>query len=111
MSDEFAILEIDDWWDTFGVIERNESLMFETTGQDLKQVQQEFESNPRKVWTAVDTDSGITIVPGLARVNRLYYCLTERALRDGVHVEIINPYDLDEDFDDFEPASDYVEST
>lgn len=113
MSDKFAILEWDDWWDSFEPIPNpsgdGENIYFETHGRDLARVQEEYKRNPRKVWTVVDADGIDVIVSGLASINKLNYLITKRPLQEDVLVEVIDPDDLVDEEYDFEPASNYVE--
>ena len=50
--------------------------MFETYGQDDEYVRKIAMSEPNRVWTAIDSDSGFVLVNGWCFVNRVYYMIT-----------------------------------
>lgn len=54
--------------------------MLETFGPDYEKVIEIAESDPMRLWTAIDCDSGIGVIQGWHYVNRVYYIVTkERA--------------------------------
>lgn len=48
----------------------------ETFGKDLDLAVEINEKSSRKLWTAIDTDLGICIVPGFRSCDRIYYIVT-----------------------------------
>jgi len=50
--------------------------MLETFGNDMKLVRQIHKKTPKRVWTAVECEKGLFLLPGLHYVNRLYYVIT-----------------------------------
>ena len=72
--------------------------MFETYGEDLKEV---VAADPNKVWTLVDGEDGETvIVNGYHFVNRIVYYITEVPFEDGEEIDVIDEDDIEEDYED-----------
>ena len=42
-----------------------------------------------RVWTCVECDEGLTLVNGIAFVNRLYYLVTKQAHDPNKHIEVL----------------------
>jgi len=51
--------------------------MFETYGTDLETIHDLADREPNRVWTLVDCGGPLYISPGLHRVNRLGYFMTD----------------------------------
>lgn len=62
--------------------------MFETFGEELRQVRAVAEKSPGRVWTIVDSGEEMTIVSGMRFVNRLGYILTRHPKTDGLDFHV-----------------------
>jgi hypothetical protein len=60
-----------------GFIVNDQSIFFETHGEDLKTVQAALEKDPAKVWTVLDVDGELYVGEGYQFVNRFGYFLTD----------------------------------
>lgn len=49
----------------------------ETFGPDLGSVQKLNEEKPRNIWSAIDGEYGLTFIPGMRRVNVVYYLISK----------------------------------
>lgn len=76
--------------------EMNGEERFETYGADLEHV---MSTPERNVWTCVDADGGLYLLPGFHYVNRLYYVITEEEWTDDIlEVKLLSDEEM-EDFD------------
>ena len=50
---------------------------FETYGKDLEYVKRVQKSNPKTLWTIVETEDGLYAIPGYHYVNRMLYVVTK----------------------------------
>lgn len=53
----------------------------ETFGHDIEILNKIMETRPNNVWTMLDCDEGMYIVPGRHYVNRLYYVVTNEEVQ------------------------------
>lgn len=61
----------------------DESLIhFETYGDEVEFVKEQYAINPNTIWTEVDGDSGTYIISGWHFVNRVSYYITEQPWED-----------------------------
>lgn len=71
--------------------------MFETFGKELDFVLAQNEKAPGTVWTLVEGDEGeMVIASGYHLVNRIGYFITEKALFDGLLVEVLDDDDWEQ---------------
>ena len=73
------ILAIEDFDEIFEPIinTNSDNTLFETHGADLDYVLKVANATPHKVWTLMDSDSGLVIVSGYHLVNRVHYIITK----------------------------------
>ena len=78
-------MDFEDWEAKYTLLEHpyNENNLFETYGSDLDFV---LNQNENKIWTLVDTDSGLYVVPGYHLVNRVNYLITIKPWKDSNEV-------------------------
>ena len=55
----------------------DETELFATSGKDLDFVLNASKKHPKKVWTLVDSDNGLTVINGYHLVNRVHYIITK----------------------------------
>ena len=68
-------MTFEEWEEKFKPLERSEgNILGETYGEDLEVINK---NNVHFVWTLIDGDEGLFIIPGKRWVNRLNYILTE----------------------------------
>jgi len=96
----------DDFYETFGeprVNEKDDTVLFETYGEDFEFVRS---VDPNLVWTVMqaDDDDSLILVPGLHFVNRINYVIagrprTEDENNDPTWQEVLWVESMDRDFD------------
>ena len=59
-----------------------DTIHFETYGDEYEAVKQAYEINPNTIWTEVDGDEGSYIIAGWHFVNRIHYYITEKPWTD-----------------------------
>ena len=81
--------EYDAWIDKFdpqkNTVTENapfDGCMYETHGKDLDFVEETYKSAPNTVWTIVENDESMTILPGMHRVNRFGFFITKNPWTD-----------------------------
>ena len=94
--------ELDAWTNKYepmdNHIDTNAGDKFETYGEELEYVRKIHETEPNRVWTLVEGDSGnLWIVNGYHFVNRLNYFITAKAYENSEYVEI--PYYIFDELD------------
>lgn len=62
--------------------------LFDTYGKDEQAVIAVATQEPRRVWTLVDTDNGLTIMNGYHYVNRVGYFITEEPWHVGATIDV-----------------------
>jgi len=53
---------------------QDQVILYETFGEDLEKIRK---TDPNYVWTVVDTDDSLVVLPGIHYVNRLSYVITK----------------------------------
>ena len=78
------MLSFDNFVEQYNPIENDEdSILFETYGEDLEKVKQIAKADNRKVWTLVDgEDDKMVLINGYHLVNRVAYVITEHPSKD-----------------------------
>ena len=62
--------------------ENGNPILLETYGKDHERVLQIKESNPRTLWTIVDTNGVLYAIPGYHYVDRFVYVVSEEPWKD-----------------------------
>ena len=88
-------MNVEQWEDTYRPVvhvpDESESwagILYETYGEDIIAVVEMANTNPRKVWTWIDTQEGDCIVNGYHLVNRIGHFITENEWQNGQHLEV-----------------------
>lgn len=79
-----AVLTYEVWREKFAP---NTLFPLETTGTELKLVNDIAQARPRHVWTVVDTPYGTSIRPGVHFSNRRGFYITEHPY-PSIHIEV-----------------------
>ena len=106
-------MSLDQWEEAFRPIDNSqESMLFETFGDDAAAVASALLDNPRSVWTRVETDAGQRILPGEHKVNRVGYYITEVPAPDNLPADFEVVASQDEKYIFFETtcAVEHVET-
>jgi hypothetical protein len=85
-----SVPDADDWVDKYKPVRNHlvddapmDGAMFETFPPESDYVWEQHQKDPRRVWTEVDCDGVLYIIPGWHFVNRFGYYITEIPWEDG----------------------------